>query len=101
MKSSRTKLALGAAAVAAAVLLTPGVPGGLGSASAGPLAPKLGVEADGGNVILTKGKHHHHHRFLGIGIVVCLGYCAARADWCADRYDTRYGYYRCLRRAGC
>jgi hypothetical protein len=100
MKSTSTKLALGTAVVAAAALLTLSVPGGLGSASAAPLGPKVSLEADGGHVVLAK-KGKHFRRFIGIGIVVGVGYCAARAEWCADRYDSDRAYYRCLRRAGC
>jgi hypothetical protein len=49
-------------------------------------------------------KGSHSHWYYGVGGVVVLGtsYCAARAEWCADRYGVRtYSFVRCLRRAGC
>jgi hypothetical protein len=47
------------------------------------------------------GGHHHWSNFGGV-VVVGTSYCAARAEWCADRYGARtYRFVRCLRNVGC
>src|SRR5262245_42371856 len=80
----------------------------LGVAAAAPLSPLPGQPADQSLVTQVKGgkqyHHHHHNRWGGVGTVIVLGtsYCTVRAESCADRYGAgTYGYWRCLRRAGC
>jgi hypothetical protein len=50
---------------------------------------------------LPKGGGHHRRYFGGV-VVVGTSYCAARAEWCADRYGAgTYRFVRCLRNVGC
>jgi len=80
----------------------------LGVAAAAPLPAQPDQPAEQSLVSQVKGgkqyHHHHHNRWGGVGTVIVLGtgYCAARAATCEDRYGGgTYGYWRCLRRAGC
>jgi len=63
------KLTLGAAAVAAALLLSPGsgLPTALGVASAAPLTPQAGSTADAGAVLLAKDKGPGDFKCCGKG----------------------------------
>jgi hypothetical protein len=110
MRSLVAKLSLVAAVAAAATFFTSGsgLHGAVGVASAAPFGLQAGSEADASSMVTLakkggKGKHHHHHGFWGVGgIIVGVGYCTARSDWCAERYGA-YGhwYRRCMRRSGC
>jgi hypothetical protein len=78
----------------------------LGVASAAPLGPQPGLDADHSLVTqVKKGKHNHgHRRWLGVGAVIVLGagYCTAQAVRCEERYGADgWRYWRCLRRVGC
>lgn len=83
----------------------------LAVASAAPLGPQAGFEADSGLLTHVKkkgkgGKHHHHHGiWTGIGAAIALGsaYCSAQVESCDERYgdDDDDRYQRCLQRAGC
>jgi hypothetical protein len=106
------KLAVGAAAIAGALILAPGTTTGFGSASAATFGPQPGVSADTSAVTQVKKggvHHHHHHRWLyyGLGTALVLGaagagYCSNQADRCADYYGPyTYRYRRCMRNAGC
>jgi hypothetical protein len=106
MGSLVTKLSLVAALAAAAIFLTPGsgLPGAVGVASAAPFGLQAGQETDASMVTLAKkgGKGKHHHGLWGVGIVVGVGYCVARSEWCAERYGAyNHWYRRCMRRSGC
>jgi hypothetical protein len=77
----------------------------LGVASAAPLSPQSGVQADHSLVAqVKKGKHHGHRPWIGVGAVIVLGagYCTVQAASCEERYGAAsWRYWRCLRQAGC
>jgi len=101
------KPANGRTAMLARLLLAAGLLGAtaLGVASAAPLGPQASLEADASLVTEVKHKNKGHHRaWRGVGAVIMLGtgYCAVQAATCEERYgEDSYGYWRCMRRAGC
>jgi len=107
MKLIFGKLALGAAVVAAAAFVTPGSSTLVSAASAAPLGPQTGLTDDSSAVTQVKDWHHRHRgRYLALGvgglIVAGAGYCTVEANRCADIFGgNRYGYRRCMYRAGC
>jgi hypothetical protein len=101
------RLALGAAAVAGALILA-GPGAGIGTASAAPLGPQPGITADTSAVTqVKKGWHRRRWFAYGLGTALVLGaagagYCSSQADRCAEYYGAyTYRYGRCMRRAGC